>query len=176
VKYTDLDGIDKRIVSLLRIDGRMSFRKIASELNVSEGMIRQRVRKLVNTSFIRICAISDPLKLGVPVLAAILLKVKPSAVEEVSDQLAQLSTVRYVALGVGAHDIIIESLHRDTTDLHDFLSNVIGRMSDVISADTFQAVRIKKSIWDWDIPLDEKELTYNGGKKGGELTEEGDEK
>lgn len=167
MKYTDLDGIDKKIVSLLRVDGRMPFRRIARELNASEGMVRQRVRKLVDASFIRICAISDPLNLGVPVLATILLKVKPSSVDEVSDALARLSNVRYVALGIGAHDIIIESLHRDTTSLYDFLSSVIGHMPAVISADTFQVVDIKKSIWDWDIPSAEDEFTYNGEHAGG---------
>jgi len=168
VKYTDLDEIDKKIVVLLRVDGRMSFRKIARELNVSEGMVRQRVKKLVSTSFIRICAIGDPLKLGVPVLATILLKVKPNAVDEVSNRLAQFGNVRYVAMGIGAHDIILESLHRDTTDLYDFILNIIGGMPSIISADTFQVVRIKKSIWDWDIPSREDELTYNHMPQGGD--------
>jgi hypothetical protein len=45
-------------------------------------------------------------------------------------------------------------------------------MSDVISAETFQAVRIKKSIWDWDIPSDEKELTCNCDNKGGDTAGE----
>lgn len=162
ITYADLDEIDRKIVDFLRTDGRIAFREIARKLDISEGMVRKRVKKLLDSGFIYILAVSDPLKLGVPVLAATTLKVSPGAVEELTDRLAEIDNVRYVALGVGAKEVMIESLHKNVKDLHTFLTEVIGSMPSVISTETFQVVRIKKSIWDWSIPIAEEDLTNKG--------------
>lgn len=165
LSYRNLDGVDRQIVSFLREDGRMSYREIARRLKVSEGMIRKRVQKLLDQHVLRIRAVGDPLELGVPVLAAILLTVKPGEAEEVSDKLAEVDNVRYVALGVGRQNIMVESLHASVSDLHAFINSTIGQFPSVISAETFQAVKIKKSVWDWSIPLSEDELVHPDNRK-----------
>ena len=164
--YVDLDETDRQIVDLLRQDGRMPYREIARRLGVSEGMIRKRVQRLLNSSFIRIRAVGDPLKLGVPVLAAIQLVVRPGKANEVAETLAALDNVRYVAVGIGSTNVMIESLHRDVESLHTFLTEVIGGMPSVQSAQLFQAVRIVKSVWDWPIPTTEQELGHGTFDKG----------
>ncbi len=166
--YVDLDETDRRIVDLLRQDGRMPYRQIARQLAVSEGMIRKRVQRLLDSSFVRIRAVGDPLQLGVPVLAAIQLTVRPGAVDRVAENLAALDNVRYVAVGIGANNVMIESLHLNVEALHTFLTEVVGGMPEVQAAETFQAVRIVKSVWDWPIPTTEQALGHGGFDKGGE--------
>ncbi len=159
--YTNLDEVDRKIVDYLREDGRMAYREIARRLDVSEGTVRKRVNKLLETGFIKILAVGDPLKLGVPVLAATTIKVAPGKQEDVGDKLAGFDNVRYVALGVGAKDLMVESLHRNLDDLHDFLANTVGQLPGVRDLNTFQVVRIKKSVWDWSIPIREEELSQS---------------
>ncbi|MBS3812943.1 Lrp/AsnC family transcriptional regulator [Candidatus Bipolaricaulota bacterium] len=159
--YTNLDEVDRKIVDYLREDGRMAYREISRRLDVSEGTVRKRVNKLLETGFIKILAVGDPLKLGVPVLAATIIKVSPGEQSEVGDQLADFDNVRYVALGVEANDLMVESLHRNLTDLHDFLANTVSALPGVRDLNTFQVVKIKKSVWDWSIPIREEELSHN---------------
>ncbi|MEX2541465.1 MAG: Lrp/AsnC family transcriptional regulator [Trueperaceae bacterium] len=148
--YAQLDSTDRTIVDFLREDGRMPYREIARRLAVSESMVRKRVNRLLDEGWMRILAISDPLQLGVPILATTYLNVSPRAVEEVTDSIARCEAVRYVALGIGAHNVVVESLHVDNSELHRFIQRELG-LEGIISSETIQVVKIKKSVWDWEI-------------------------
>lgn len=161
LSYTDLDDRDRKIIDFLREDGRIAFREIARNLDIAEGTVRKRANKLLQSGLINIRAVGDPLKLGVPVLATTTLKVKSGHVDEVSDQLAELDNVRYVACGVGNKEVLIESLHESVDGLYEFTTEVIGNISSVITTDTFQVVRVKKSVWDWPIPIREEDLSHD---------------
>ena len=149
--YRQLDPVDRRIVDLLREDGRMAFRAIARRLEVSESMIRKRVARLRKQGWFKILAISDPLQLGVPILATTYARVRPAQVEEVTERIVRHPAVRYLAIGVGGHNVVVESLHADNGELHEFLQAELGRPG-IVESETIQVVEIKKSVWDWEIP------------------------
>jgi Lrp/AsnC family transcriptional regulator, regulator for asnA, asnC and gidA len=151
--YDRLDPIDQAIVIALRRDGRRPFREIARELGVSESMVRKRAHRLLQDGWMRIIAISDPLALGVPVVATTYAKVSPAALDAVVDRLARYDSVRYLATCVGAHNLVVESLHGSNAELHDFLQEALG-MEGIISRETMQVVRITKSVWDWELGED----------------------
>ena len=149
--YPQLDAVDRAIVDLLRVDGRTPFREIARRLDVSESMVRKRVAKLQEAGWMRIMAISDPLQLGVPILATTYASVAPHAIERVADDLARSPAVRYVAIGVGSRNLVVESLHSGNDDLHAFIQRELG-LEEIRSSETIQVVSIVKSVWDWEIP------------------------
>ncbi|MEX2536647.1 MAG: Lrp/AsnC family transcriptional regulator [Trueperaceae bacterium] len=149
--YEQLDTTDRLIVDFLRRDGRMPYREIARRIGVSESMVRKRVNRLLEGGWMRILAISDPLQLGVPILATTYLKVSPWAVEEVTDSITRSRAVRYVAVGVGSYNVVVESLHANNSELHHFIQQELG-LEGIISSETMQVVAIKKSVWDWEIP------------------------
>jgi len=151
--YHQLDKVDQQIVDLLRADGRMPYREIARRLDVSESMVRKRVAKLLDSGWMRVLAISDPLKLGVPIVATTYASVTPRALDEVTDALARLEAVRYLAIGVGSHNLVVESLHASAHDLHEFIQRELGKEG-IIRCETIQVVKIKKSVWDWPLPTD----------------------
>ena len=148
--YQQLDRIDQAIVDALRSDGRRAYREIARDLGVSESMVRKRCKRLLASGWMRIQAISDPLALGVPVVATTYAKVRPSALDRVGDHLARYDAVRYLGIGVGAHNLVVESLHASVAELHAFLQEALG-IEGIVSSETMQVVKIKKSVWDWDI-------------------------
>ena len=149
--YPQLDDTDRAIVDMLREDGRMAYREIARRLEVSESMVRKRVAKLLDAGWMRIMAISDPLQLGVPILATTYAKVRPGAIEDVSARLTRSDAVRYVAVGIGSHNLVVESIHATNADLHEFIQRELG-LEGIISSETIQVVKIHKSVWDWAMP------------------------
>jgi len=151
--YHQLDRVDQQIVDLLRTDGRMPYREIARRLGVSESMVRKRAGKLLESGWMRILAISDPLKLGVPIVATTYASVRPGALEEVTDALATNEAVRYLAIGVGSRNLVIESLHASVEDVHTFIQQELGREG-VYESETIHVVKIKKSVWDWPLPTE----------------------
>lgn len=156
VTYPQLNQADQRIVDLLRQDGRRPFRDIARELGVSESMVRKRVNRLSESGWMRILAVTDPLQLGVPFLATTYVKVAPAQLEELAEDLAREPAARYVAVGVGNNNLVFESLHRSAGELHKFLQRKLS-VAGVISAETIHVVDIKKSVWDWEIPVEKEE-------------------
>jgi|APHM01.1.fsa_nt_gi Transcriptional regulators len=48
-----MDGIDEEILEILDEDGRASFTKIANDIGVSEGTVRNRVNKLEDEDIIK---------------------------------------------------------------------------------------------------------------------------
>ncbi|MEX2501929.1 MAG: AsnC family transcriptional regulator [Trueperaceae bacterium] len=146
-----LDPVDRNIVALLRADGRMAFREIARRLQVSESMIRKRVARLRRQRTIEIRAVVDPLRMGVPILATTHARLRPGRVDEITDRIARHPAVRYLAIGVGGHDVVLESLHADNGELHEFLQAELGRPG-IVATETIQVVNIRKSVWDWEFP------------------------
>lgn len=151
--YRQLDRVDRHIVDLLRDDGRMAYREIARRIGVSESMVRKRAARLLEAGWMKIQAISDPLQLGVPIVATTYARVRPGQVEEITDRFARHPAVRYVAIGVGSHNVVVESLHAGNGELHEFLQRELGRPG-IVTSETVQVVKIKKSDWDWAIPGD----------------------
>lgn len=149
--YPELDRTDRAIVDALRDDGRRAYRDIARDLGVSESMVRKRAKRLLASGWMRIQAISDPLALGVPVVATTYAQVRPSALDRVGEALADYDAVRYLGIGVGAHNLVFESLHATTADLHAFLQEALA-LDGIVSSETMQVVKIHKSVWDWAIP------------------------
>lgn len=53
VNNLSIDKTDAKIIKLLNEDGRMSYRKISRELNISVGTVHNRVDKLVSNGVIK---------------------------------------------------------------------------------------------------------------------------
>lgn len=134
----------------------MSYREIARRLDVSESMIRKRVTRLLDSGWMHIQAISDPLKLGVPIVATTYARVSPQRLEHVADRLAAADATRYVALCVGSNNLVVESLHANNSELHDFIQRELGQDA-IVSSETLQVVKIKKSVWDWEVNVPEEQ-------------------
>jgi DNA-binding Lrp family transcriptional regulator len=109
-----LDPLDVRILEHLTVDGRMAFRAIAKELDVSEALVRQRVNALRERGAVRISAITNPMSLGLTTAAWIGMNVAPGhEVRKVAAGLAAISAVTYIALCSGRTDMFFEVLCRD---------------------------------------------------------------
>lgn len=145
-----LDQIDQQIIAALAKDGRVSFREIARQLEISEGTVRVRMTRLQDEDLIRVTLVGSPLALGVGVSAMTMMRVRPGHVRETAEKLSQLRNVRFVGLSFGPADVMIQSLHKDVADLHHFVSELIPQIApEVTSTDTFQLAEIMKSSWTW---------------------------
>ena len=102
-----MDRLDEKIIQILRDNGRISNAEIARDLNVSEGTIRRRIRKLIQNETVRIMAIPDPQKIGYNTVALIGIESDPDKIDDVANYLSNLRETQYVALTTGSFDIFI---------------------------------------------------------------------
>jgi Lrp/AsnC family transcriptional regulator, regulator for asnA, asnC and gidA len=65
------DEIDFQIIDALQKDGRVAFAQIAEQLHVSPGMIRLRYNRLIEQGYLKVVAITNPLRMGFKTMAMI---------------------------------------------------------------------------------------------------------
>ena len=139
-----MDELDRKITSILQQDGRASNASIARKLNVSEGTIRRRLKRLIKEKAIQILALPEPAKLGLGTEALVALQVDPGQLEEVAESLAGVTETVYVSANTGAFDIFTWVALPSQEALHGFLLNTVGTIPGVKRSETFVNLSVKK--------------------------------
>lgn len=143
-RRTQLDATDNKILSLLQLNGRASYREIARELGVSEGTVRSRANRLQSDGVLTIAAIADPFKLGYRVMAFTLIKVRVGFQQPVIDALTPWDEITYISSCTGRADLYIQLVCRDHDHLWQILTQRLPAVEGVESAETFQELKMHK--------------------------------
>jgi len=142
-----LDEIDRFIVEAMRKDGRVAFSQIAEQLNVSAGMIRLRYNRLMEEGYLRVVAISNPLRLGYKTMAMIGIRVDGSKLLEAAEKISKLDEVIYLVVTSGRFDIFAEVVCRDQDHLLEFISGKLSTIDGVRESESFMHLKIMKEIY-----------------------------
>jgi Lrp/AsnC family transcriptional regulator for asnA, asnC and gidA len=142
-----LDDTDRAILDALQKDGRAAFAQIAEGLGVSPGMIRLRYNRLVEQGYLRVVAISNPLRMGYKSMAMIGLRVDGSKLLEVAEKVSKLEEVIYLVVTSGRFDIFAEVVCRDHEHLLEFISVKLSTIKGVRESETFMHLKIVKEIY-----------------------------
>ena len=145
----DLDEIDKRVIRLLRSDGRMPYRAIARELGITEATVRARVRRLEESNTMRVVAVTDIEAAGYGMLLAVGVQVEGRSPEEVAGDLAAVPEVFSVNVAIGAQDIEILVVAQDPPALNTLLADTLARVAGVKRLTPALAVDVLKNQPDW---------------------------
>jgi Lrp/AsnC family transcriptional regulator for asnA, asnC and gidA len=150
-----LDKVDTSICDLLRSDGRRTNTDLARELNVSESLVRRKLKRLIDFGFLRIVAAANPRKLGFELDVWGALNVAPGKSASVIEGLHSLESVRYVAVVSGSYDIFFEALFRVQNELYEFLTQTLGKIDGITSVQTWHILRVEKRNFDWMFSFDQ---------------------
>jgi len=142
-----LDAVDRAIIEALRRDGRAAFAQIAEELKVSPGMIRLRYNRLVEQGFVRIVAITNPLRMGFKSMALIGLRVDGAKLLEAAGKISKLDEVIYLVITSGRFDIFAEVVCRDHDHLIEFISDKLSTIDGVQDSESFMHLKIAKEVY-----------------------------
>ena len=109
--------IDEQLIHLLEKDARQSSEALAKQLNVSPTTVRRRKRALMQSGVLRITALIDPYKIGLPLIAVIAFDVAHEKSELIMQELASRPEVKWVALTTGRFDILVLAMFHSRPDL-----------------------------------------------------------
>lgn len=143
-----IDEIDKAIIRLLQIDGRMAYAKLGPQVGLSSAAARQRVQRLIEAGVIGVVAVSQPLKLGFNIQAMVGLRVDGD-LRGIAAALAEIEEIVYVVVSSGRFDIITEVVCRDSRQLMSIVNDTIRAMPGVTSTETFTYLDIEKVSYSW---------------------------
>ncbi|WP_101786779.1 Lrp/AsnC family transcriptional regulator [Nonomuraea indica] len=121
-----MEEIDRRIVTLLAGDGRMSFTDLARETGLSVSAVHQRVRRLEKRGVVRgYAAIIDYDAIGLPLTAFVSIKpIDPAAPDDAPDRLAHLSAIEACHSVAGDESYILKVRVASPVALEDLLQQI----------------------------------------------------
>lgn len=105
-----LDETDKKILTLLQIDSRISLAEIAKKLDISKSTAHYRIRRLENENIIKgYCAKIDLFKLSDDFQAIVLIRAKygPEYSDKISEVLSEIPGVWGIYNVLGEWDFIV---------------------------------------------------------------------
>jgi len=139
-----LDELDRRIVDLLTVDGRVSNRQIAAQLGVTEGTIRGRINRLESGGAIRLTAVTNVSFAGSPRVVLIGIQAQHGELRAVSQRIAAMPEIGCVILMLGRFDILAIGLFSALEDILQVANNRILALPGVRHVETSIAVKTLK--------------------------------
>ena len=141
------DEVDLQIINALRKDGRVAFSQIAEQLNVSPGMIRLRYNRLVEQGYLKVVAITNPLRMGFKSMAMIGIRVDGSRLLDVAEKISKLDEEIYMVIVSGRFDLFAEVVCRDHEHLLSFITEKLSTVEGVRESESFLHLKIIKEIY-----------------------------
>lgn len=159
------DETDRKIVDLLMENGRMPAAEIARRVGggISERVVRYRINRLVDERVIQIRPIVNPLAYGLTTRADVVLEVDADAIMDVARKAMEYDCVSYVACSIGEMDVSIQVVGKDTAEIYQFVTEIIGKMPGVRKTNTSIVPRVLKDVYQWRIPRDKTGKVSNPG-------------
>src|SRR5689334_19574074 len=119
-----VDDLDRAIIESLQENGRESFRRIASRLNVSEGTVRARYARLTGEGILQVVAVTNPLGLGFDQALIGLKTSGPPSI--VADEISRWPEADYVIVTAGQFDLVVEVVASDRHELLELTNRMRG--------------------------------------------------
>lgn len=145
------DEIDRKILYILKEDGRATNQDIARELKIAAATVSARIRRMEDANAMRVVAAVDFSAYGYDIMLAIGVEVQNRPAEAVARELAALPQVFATHLVTGAKDIELLVVLQDLSELPDFLMTDVAKIKGIRSLSPAIAVEVAK--YDFDVSV-----------------------
>ena len=139
-----LDDLDMQLIETLSSDARVSNRKIAAELGVTEGTVRGRIKRMQQDGLIAFTAITSFELAENTRLAFISIQADVERVREIARQIADVAHINAVMVTMGEFNILAMTLVKELETLVAIASDEILSLPGVHHVETSIAARTFK--------------------------------
>lgn len=148
-QQSDIDELDREILSLIARDSRMSGAEIARQIGANERTVVHRINQLIERGAVSFIANINHEIFGYTVLADIFCEVEGKRAEEVAEQIAALPDIRYVGISFGEKDLTLQAVTKTTADLYELVSKKIEQIPGVVRTNTVIVPKVVKDTKAW---------------------------
>src|SRR6476646_702768 len=137
-----IDDLDLKILSELAKDAGISIPKLSKKISVNASVVYSRIKRLVKRGLIKKFTIvinDEALLFGVKALTGINMDSKLR--DNVLNELFKIPEVREVAEVTGRFDILVTMTSRSLDEMHQLISEKVGRIEGVQRTETFIEMR-----------------------------------
>lgn len=148
IKTGDLDEFDRKMIAILRDDGRITVTELARRIGLSKTPCQARLRRLIDQGVIRgFAAIFDPAKLGLDHVAFTEVKLsdtREKALEEFNAAARRIPEIEECHMIASSFDYLLKVRTADIRLYRMVLGEKISSLPHVESTSTFVAMETVK--------------------------------
>jgi Lrp/AsnC family transcriptional regulator for asnA, asnC and gidA len=137
-----IDDLDLKILSELAKDASISVPRLSKKINVNASVVYSRIKRLIKRGLIKkfTIVINDE-ALGFNVKALTGINMDSKLRDNVLNELFKIPEVREVAEVTGRFDVLVTMNARSLDEMHQLISEKIGRVEGVQKTETFIEMR-----------------------------------
>ncbi len=136
-----IDSVDLRIVEILSENGRIPNNEIAARLSISEGTVRNRIKKLTDNNILKVRGLTNPDEGTQKQLIYILVTLEiTKRWKETAERVSKLPNVRSASMVTGRFDLIVE-LFIEPHNLINFLTDDLSGVGDISSTESLVTIK-----------------------------------
>jgi len=132
-----LDDLDRRIIKQLQDEGRMSYKMIAKKLDVSEGTIRFRTKRMIGRGILKISASINPFIFENCIVALVGMQLEKRNHRQIMDELEKIPGVISICNTTGGYDLMVELFCNSRNELNSFLIDELSKIDGIRSTETY---------------------------------------
>ncbi|WP_028559547.1 Lrp/AsnC family transcriptional regulator [Paenibacillus pinihumi] len=131
-----VDELDRKIMSALNVNGRISYTDLAKEIGLSRVAVQARINALMEHGVIeRFTAVINPEKIGIQVSAFFNVEVEPKFLQEVADLLSEDPAVTSLYHMTGPSKLHMHGLFINNAAMESFLKDKLYTLPGIMSVD-----------------------------------------
>jgi Lrp/AsnC family transcriptional regulator for asnA, asnC and gidA len=143
-----LDALDAAIIDLLRQNGRMSNREVGRALQISEGTVRQRLKKLIDSKSMRLGMVTDFEASGLAAGVILRISALPARARKIAEEIALLDACTFVALSLGPVEIIAVLVNKSRIEAAELIDKRIRSIQGIQAIEVQEPVSYAKHRYD----------------------------
>lgn len=147
-EYTALDRFDRKILSVLAEEGRISITDLALRIGLSKSPTQARLRRMEQDGvIIGYRALLDPIRLGLDHVAFVevrLTDTRETALDAFNKAIAKVPEIEQAHLIAGNFDYLLKVRTRNMTQYRKFLGETISTLPYVANTSTYVAMQAVK--------------------------------
>jgi len=135
---TKPDNIDLKILSELSNDSSISIPHLSKKINVNSSVVYSRIKRLIKRKLIERFTIEiNNKELGYTVKSLTGINMDSKKRDNVIEELFKIREVREISEVTGRFDILVTMYARNLEDMHQLVSEQIGKIQGIMSSESF---------------------------------------
>jgi Lrp/AsnC family transcriptional regulator, regulator for asnA, asnC and gidA len=137
-----IDDLDLKILSELSRDASISVPKLSRKVNINASVVYSRIKRLIKRGLIKkFTVIINDEALGLNVKALTGINMDSKLRDNVLNELFKIPEVREVSEVTGRFDVLVAMNARSLDEMHQLISEKVGRIEGVQKTETFIEMR-----------------------------------
>ncbi|WP_205695488.1 Lrp/AsnC family transcriptional regulator [Conexibacter sp. SYSU D00693] len=145
----DHDDLDVALVTALQDDARLSNRRIAAQLGVSESTVRSRLRRLEDEGAIRIQAVCDVEHFGLGAHGYVTVRAAPGRLQEARDVLLDVPELGFISRTIGSVDFVAFAAAQTRERVLDLVMTDVAGHPAIAEVELFEGCGTYKHVFAW---------------------------